>query len=245
MLLEKTIITLIILFTTHVVGGLVAFGSTLLALPLLLCAGWELREAVAMLLIIGSVQALNMAWLTWRDADRSALGRICLLAGAGIPIGFLFADLLPDTFLGIGLGLVLAVAGLSRLIEQHRRKPWQIPPWALKGLLVMGGLIHGAFGSGGATLTVYARYALPQKDVFRGTLSVMWVILNLVVITGLVVRGEVPSNIAVMAVPGVPTILLATWLGHRLAVNTPQDRFIDIVSIFLFCGGILTIAQRL
>lgn len=239
------LLTLTILLFTHVVGGLVAFGSTLLALPLLLGAGWELREAVAMLLIVGSVQPLHMAFLTWRDVDRSALGWICLLAGIGIPIGFLSADLLPDTLLGIGLGLVLAAAGMSRWVEHRRGRPWQLPDWALNALLVAGGVLHGAFGSGGAAFTVYARCALPEKNVFRGTLSILWVILNIVVISGLVVRGEVGSDIAAMAVPGVPTVVCATWLGHRLAAITPQERFIDIVSILLICGGIATILQRL
>jgi uncharacterized membrane protein YfcA len=237
--------TVIILFLTHCLGGVAAFGSTLMALPLLLWSGWDLRSAVAVLLIVGSAQAIHMAWLTWRGADIKALLRIILLAGLGIPFGFAAAEYLPRQTLGICLGAVLVAAGLSRLLEHWCRREWRPPAWALFFLLAAGGVIHGAFGSGGATLTVYARYALKEKSAFRGTLSVMWVILNAIVIGGLIIEGQVGRSVAVVALPGVPVILLATWLGHKLAERLSQERFLDLVSLLLVLAGTMTIARNL
>lgn len=237
--------TVIILFLTHCLGGVAAFGSTLLALPLLLWSGWDLRSAVAVLLIVGSAQAISMACLTWHDADIKALLRILVLAGLGIPFGFAAAEYLPRQTLEICLGAVLVAAGLSRLLEHWHRREWRPPAWALALLLATGGVIHGAFGSGGATLTVYARFALKEKSAFRGTLSVMWVILNAIVIGGLIMEGQVGPNVAVVALPGVPTILLATWLGHKLAERLSQERFSDLVSVLLFFAGGLMIARNL
>ncbi|MFW5681986.1 MAG: TSUP family transporter [Phycisphaeraceae bacterium] len=237
--------TLVILFATHLVGGLAAFGSTLLALPLLLLVGWELRPAVGVLLIVGSVQAVSMAVLTGRGADRAALLRMLLVAGAGLPVGFLFAHVLPQTGLQVVLGVVLAAAGASRLIEHWRKREWRPPAWALWTLLGAGGIIHGAFGSGGATLTVYGRYALPTKEAFRGTLSIMWVVLNVFVIGGLIAEGSVGGGVAKVALPGAVAILAATLLGHRLAERLSQARFRDVVAGLLCVAGAVTIARSL
>ncbi|MCX6971807.1 MAG: hypothetical protein NTV93_16860 [Verrucomicrobia bacterium] len=48
----------------------------------------------------------------------------------------------------------------------------------MNSLLIPGGIIHGAFGTGGAAITIFGRYTLPEKEAFRGSLSLMWVILN-------------------------------------------------------------------
>ena len=241
---DSLILTLLILFVTHVVGGLAAFGSTLLALPLmLLLAGWELRPAVGMLLIVGSVQAVSMAFLAGRGADRRALLRMLVVAGLGLPVGFLFAGVFPETGLQVLLGLILAGAGSTRLIEHRHGTEWQPPAWVLWILLGAGGIIHGAFGSGGATLTVYGRYALKTKEAFRGTLSIVWVVLNVFVIAGLIAEGQVGRETAAIAVPCAVTILAATWLGHRLAGCLSQERFRDVVAIMLVIAGGTTVVR--
>jgi len=239
------LLTLVILFATHLVGGVAAFGSTLLALPLLLVIGWELRAAVGMLLLVGSVQAVSMAVMTGRGADRAALLRMLLVAGAGLPVGFLAAEWLPGPGLGVALGGVLAAAGLWRLLEYRRGRAWRPPDWLLWALLGAGGIIHGAFGSGGATLTVYSRYALPTKEAFRGTLSIMWVVLNVFVIGGLIAEGAVGGEVAKVAVPGAIAIFAATLLGHRLAERLPEARFRDVVAGLLCIAGAVTIVRSM
>lgn len=52
------------------------------------------------------------------------------------------------------------------------------PRFVMNSLLIPGGIIHGAFGTGGAAITIFGRYTLPEKEAFRGSLSLMWVILN-------------------------------------------------------------------
>ena len=237
--------TILALFATHVLGGVAAFGSTLLALPLLLLLGWDLRAAVALLATVGLVQAVHVSCLTWRGADRRALVRILVVAGLGIPLGFLAAGHLPERGLGVLLGVLLAAAGGSRLVEHCRRTTWRPPGWVLYTLLLAGGVIHGAFASGGATLTIYGRYALRHKAVFRGTLALMWVILNTVVVIGLAFEGRFDRGLAAVLLPAIPVVLLATWCGDRLARRLSQERFVDLVAALLCLAGILTIVRNL
>lgn len=233
-----------ILFATHALGGIVAFGSSLLALPLFLWAGWDLRPAVAVLVLVGTVQAAQMVWLAGRGADRRALGTILLWALPGVPLGFVLAGLLPERGLQIALGALLAAAGASRLAEHASGKRWSPPGWALKGLLLAGGMIHAAFGSGGTTLTVYARYALVAKASFRGTLPLMWIALNALVLGGLAVEGQIDLPVLTAAGAGTPAVLLATLVGHRAAERLSQERFADVVAALLCLAGAITIVRN-
>lgn len=234
-----------ILFATHWLGGVAAFGSTMLALPLLLWHGWDLSSVLALLLVGGTAQAIPMAWWTGRAADRRALVRIGCVAGAGLPVGFLAAGHLPGRLLQAGLGVVLLVAGASRLLERASRQDHTPPSWIMALLLFAGGVIHGAFASGGATLTVYARYALREKDAFRGTLSILWVVLNTVLVGALLAGGRIGHETLWQSLAAGPVILLATLLGNRTAIRLSQDRFADLVGVLLCIAGLVTLLRNL
>jgi len=236
---------ILILFLTHAVGAIAAFGSTLLALPLLLLSGWDLTTAVTVLLLGGTAQALLMAVLTGGGADRRALAKILLIAGLGLPVGIVTVAYLPQRPLQAILGVVLVAAGATRLAERLFRREYAPPAWALSLLLFTGGVIHGAFASGGAALTVYGRYVLRGKDAFRGTLSIMWIALNAVVLGGLLLRGRIDRQVLTMSLAGVPVILLATLLGERVARRVPQERFVDLVALILCIAGAITIFRNL
>lgn len=236
--------TLIVLFAAHFLGGLAAFGSTLLALPLLLLIGWETRPAVALLVMVGLVQATLVACLTWRGVRGRTLLHILVVAGVGIPIGFLIGNVLPRRGLDMLLGLLLMAAGASRLLEHWGRKEYRPPNWLMNALLIVGGIVHGAFGSGGVTLTIYGRYALKDKEAFRGTLSVMWVVMNLFVLAGLVMEGHLGPPVSAAAMPGAFAVVLATWLGHRMARRLSQEQFTNAVAVLLCVAGVLTIGRN-
>jgi len=237
--------TLFVLVVTHVVGGVAAFGSALLALPLLLLIGWDLQPAVALVVIVGLVQALQMTLATWRGADRKALVRILVVAGIGIPIGFVVAGLLPERSLGALLGGLLIAAGASRLLERRAGREWSPPRWAMNALLLAGGVVHGAFGTGGATLTIYGRYAFRDKEAFRGTLSIMWLILNVFVLARLLLQGHAGRTVLLAALPGVPAVILATWAGERIARRLSREQFAAAVAVLLCAAGVLTACRSI
>ena len=167
------------------------------------------------------------------------------VAGLGVPVGLLTVAWLPERVLQGALGVVLVAAGASRLGEHLRRRPYAPPRWLLSLLLFAGGVIHGAFASGGATLTVYGRYTLATKESFRGTLSIMWVVLNAAVLAGRLLGGGIGTDAWSFSVAGVPTILAATFLGSWAAGRLKQERFVDVVSILLCVAGAVTLVRAL
>ena len=232
----------LIIFVTHLISAITGYGSVLLALPLLAWLTGDLNTVVLALLVVGTVQAyhilcLNVRYVQWRE-----LRRMLVWMGIGLPVGYACRQYLPLTPLLAALGVVLVLAGLSRLLPGRERS---IPRAILTLLLLAGGVIHGAFACGGATLVVYAEQTLKRKEVFRGTLFMAWVVLNTALIAGAVANKSFNTKVGQLALVGLPVVLLGNWLGEAIAKRTRQEVFMRLVAALLVVAGVITIARVL
>lgn len=239
-------VVLLLIFGTHVVGALATYGSTLLAVPLLEWATGDLRGTVFVLVLLGAVQSYHILWYTWRDIHWGELGKLTLWVGATMPIGMIAARFLPRTPLMVGLGLALLVGGILALGQRHHEGP---PPprlgWPARLLLLAGGVIHGAFGTGGATVVVVAHQRLHRKETFRATLCAFWAILNTVLVAVLAL-GELPEARAWgWLLWGLPVLFAANWLGQYLATILPTAPFRRLVAVLLVLAAVTTLARAL
>lgn len=235
-------VVLVILGVTHWLGTLAAFGSTLLCLPALI---WFVDVGVArtVLLLIGTVQAYQVVGATYRSVQWRHLGTMLVFASFGIPIGILAVNVLPEGPVLTLLAVSLLASGLSSLNGRTpgQSAPW--PRWALSSLLVIGGIIHGAFVSGGALIVLYVRHSVPKKDAFRGTLCMFWVVVNTVLIGQRLLHGAVGTPERWLIAAGLPVVVLATWLGNRTARRMSQASFARLVAYLLIVAGLVTLGK--
>ncbi|MCL5270510.1 MAG: sulfite exporter TauE/SafE family protein [bacterium] len=242
--LLRAVLAIVAIAVTHWLGGVTAFGSTLLAFPVLV---WliDLRSTRTILLLIGTIQAYQVFAYTYRGIDWRQFGRMALLAGLGLPVGMLAVRHLPEKPLLAFLGGVLVASGVSRLragSAAHSRG-WPAP--ILDGLLVLGGIIHGAFISGGAALVVYAQHRLPEKEAFRGTLSMFWVAMNTILV-GSFFLGDDHTRLALpILISAIPVAIGVSWLGNRTAGRLSQAAFTRLVAWLLIVGGVTTAVRML
>lgn len=227
---------------THWIGGITAYGSALLALPVLI---WivDLPSARAALIVIGMIQAVQIFIYTFRNISWPKFRRMLFWAGLGLPVGMLTVTRLPREPLLVLLGVILIAGGLSKLapVPASIKNGW--PKSLLTGLMFLGGLIHGAFGTGGAAMVVAAQQEVPEKEAFRGTLSLFWVVLNSILIGGLTIDGTLKGDAIPMSIIGVPLVMLASWHANRVAGRLSQNFFVKLVAVLLFAAGIITIAR--
>jgi uncharacterized membrane protein YfcA len=229
---------------THWLGGVAAFGSTLLAFPALV---WlvDVRTARTALLLLGTVQAYQVFAYTYRHIVWREFFRMVLVAGLGLPIGVLALQSLPGPLLIGLLGVVLIVSGGTKLIPKRRRSVTAWPAPALYALLLLGGIIHGAFVSGGAALVVYAQHRIPQKDGFRGTLCAFWVLMNTILVALLFVGGDGVGDALPIFLFGLPLVLVVSWLANRHAKKLSEQSFARWVAILLVIGGVMALGRAL
>lgn len=229
----------LVVFVSHGLEAVTGFGCTVLALPF-----------VTMLLGIGRAKFL-LAILAWALAAYIAIAKrrmidwrqyavIVALVGLGMPLGMLAFSTLPKGVLIKCLGVFIVVSSGLQLLKRFRKgrgdgggkpRPWHY------ALLFLGGIVHGAFASGGPLVVLYAAKALPDKGRFRATLTLLWATLNTVLIADFALSGKFTAeawlDLALMA----PFLVAGIVAGEKAHDRLDPGFFTLLVFATLFVTG--------
>ena len=210
-------------FATHLLEGITGFGSSVLALPFLSPLN-GLKNAVPLLCVLNCFMALYLVLRSWRAVSWKEFGFIALWVGLGLPVGLLLYDVLPAAQLCILLGAAMIAVGGNGCRKCLKKDTGPAPAkrtFFMRALLFCGGIIQGAFGSGGPFIVIYAARALPEKSLFRVTLSLLWLTTNSVRLIVWTVRGNVWNGeigrLILIAFPFmVAGVLIGDWLHRKV-----------------------------
>jgi uncharacterized membrane protein YfcA len=200
---------------------LTALLAPLVLLDVLLCGYLALRHR----------GAIDLAWL---------LRRVLPLMTIGVLLGFFVAFRTPEAALRRLLGvLVLSVAArdliaLARTAALRAPLP---PPLRLLGLLGAG-IMHGLFAAGGPLLVYVLSRSELAKSAFRSTLAVVWVVLDLVLLTGYGATGRITAATLTLTTALVPCLFVAVALGEWAHARLDERRFRQAVMAVLLVVGI-------
>lgn len=233
-----------IIALTHFLSALTGFGCTILAMPFLIpLVGLGVAKPV--LLIMGTLQPMYLAIYARKHIRWDILKIILILTGFGLPFGFFLYAYLPQNSLLIILGGIMLLAGsmgISRLQGIHFKA---IPNMILLILVFIGGILQGAFISGGPLIVIYASLVLHDKEEFRASLSVLWLILNGVTIIQHLLTNQFTPEVNTLILWNIPFLIVAVWLGNILAMKVSKRIFDYILNGLLLVGGIITIINQL
>ena len=235
-------------FCTHLLEGVTGFGSTVLALPFLapLCG---LKNAIPLLGALNCIMAVYLVWRSRAAFSRREFGFIALWVGVGLPFGLLLYDVLPARHLSVILGAAMIVIGFDGGRKCLRGETPPEPAERtnfMRALLFCGGVIQGAFGSGGPFVVIYAARALPDKSLFRVTLSLLWLVTNSIRLAVWTVQGTVWNaglgRLILIALPFMAAgVLIGDWLHRRV-----NDFYFRVAVYLLLCiAGAVMLAANL
>jgi len=226
----------VIFFAAHVVSAATGFGSGVLGLPLLaLVVGLEPGKQSLLVLGILLYAYLSIRWR--RHIDRRQLTFIMAVTGVGLVIGMLAAARLnPRVSTALLAGFVMLV-GLRELLGIA--PDVRAPRWLRHLMLLLGGIVHGAFTTGGPVLIVYCHHALPHKSAFRATLAAMWFGLGIALAVGWTF-GHLwePATIR-LSLLGLPFMIGGLFVGELLHHRIDQKTFRSGVNLTLIAVGIV------
>lgn len=161
---------------------------------------------------------------------------------AGLPVGLLAFRVVGDHRLKLVFGaLVVALAAtqLLRMLGGATASPPLPPIWS-RALLVLAGVAHGAFATGGPLAVYVAGRELPDPARFRGTLSALWLLLNGVLVIGYLWSGALTARSLPLA--GICGAGLAIGLVVGEVLHRRLDRRVFTVLVYvllLIAGGLL------
>ena len=175
----KIILVGIVVLITHCLEGITGFGCTVLALPfIVLLLG--VKTAVPVLVVLAWVLAGYIILRSRKHIRWKEFGYIILFVGLSLPVGIVLFDYCPEKALLAVLAVFMVGVGTHGFYKTVKHKPQEggvmdvvAKPehnWLSRSSLLLGGMVHGAFGTGGPFVVIYATRALPEKTLFRVTL---------------------------------------------------------------------------
>ena len=234
----------LVVFLTHVQEGITGFGCTVLALPFVaLLLGLDV--AVPVLVIQAWVLNLYIVLVSRRQIVWAEYWRIVLLAGIGLPLGIWMARALPETGLKWILAIFMLAVGAHGLWTHWRMQVIEVKTSSTLAkrlasfFLPLGGIIHGAFGSGGPLVVIYAAKTLMEKSLFRVTLCLLWLTLNSILISQWALSSRLDANVLRISWLCLPFTIVG-MVGGNIAHNRMNELlFRRIVYAVLIAAGLV------
>ncbi len=236
----RFLLVAVVVFLTHFQQGITGFGCTMLALPFVtLLLG--LKTAVSVLVIIGWIIALFIVIESRRHIIWREFLHIAIPVGLTMPLGIWMANILPANTLKLALAAFATAVGVEGLIKRDLQPaPVSSRSRLIAGcFLPLGGVLHGAFGSGGPLVIIYATRAITDKTVFRVTLCLLWAFLNTLLIGSWIRAGSLTPQILKITAFCFSFGLLGVWLGNRVHYRTDGMVFRKIVYTVLIIAGLV------
>jgi hypothetical protein len=195
-------------------------------LDLLLPAFVPLNLVLSAWLFATGVRVVSWRLLVVEVAPPVAIGAAAGLALAHVPA---------QGVLALVFGVFVVALAAIQLIRPATSTP--VHAIAKHGLLGLGGVAHGLFGTGGPMIVYVVRRRLPDPRAFRATLAVLWLVLNGALLANFASLGrytrptfEAGAALAIAIVPGL-------ILGDRIHARLSPARFERAVWILLAIAG--------
>lgn len=228
-----------IVLVSHVLEGITGFGSTALSIPFLsVLLGVEVAKPI--LILYTPLLCLYVLARGWRQVAWRQFAVMAGVAALGLPLGLLLYSRLPRRALLALLGLFMVAVSLRGLLSAvgllgAKRAP---KTGFLLGGLFCGGVIQGAFASGGPLIILYATEKIPDKGAFRATMCMVWLALNSVLLAQAGFAGQLTAEVWRLALWGFPFLLAGTLLGDFFHKRVSQALFTKLVYAALLVSGV-------
>lgn len=234
------------------VEAAIGFGGTVIivALGVFLMPLERLLPAVVPVNIVLSAVIVARSW---RAIDVRLLAtRIIPAMLAGVPVGLAAFRVVPAAWLARAFAGFVVVLALSELWRDARRSDASdadgagastqrpLARGSALALLFLGGVIHGAFATGGPMAVYVAGRTLGgDKARFRATLSTLWIVLNGVLAGSYAAMGRIGRNsLAISALLVVP-LAVGVFVGEFAHRRVPMRHFRRGVYALLGVAGLV------
>lgn len=211
------------------------------------------------LCLSASLVVRTRRFVAWRFLLRDVIGFIAL----GIPVGLALYGRVEERWLKLAFGMVVVLLGIVQLSairrdtaigaagaapERRSDRTVHTPEGtSAKGrvLLFVAGVIHGAFATGGPLIVyVLGRRFESDKAGFRATLSVLWLVFNLVLLTTYALSSRLSGKTFGLSA-ALAIGMIAGAIAGEIAFNrvSPQ-RFRVFVFAMLIIAGLVLVARN-
>jgi uncharacterized membrane protein YfcA len=237
----------VVVFGAYTVQTATGFGSTLICVTF----GAHLLGLEEVIRLAVPISFLQTGYIVVRHGDgiqwRLLIRRVLPLMAVGMGIAFVLLARVRGSWLGLLFGVIVLALSTRDLHRLRSANPAALDapisrPASVAALL-SAGIIHGIYASGGPML-VYAigREGLTKK-AFRSTLSMIWIVLNAVLIGRFLLLGAYDRSVVqdlLILLPTVPLgILAGEWVHHKV-----DERRFKVAVLSLLIAAAISLIVR-
>lgn len=209
----------------------------------------DVRVAVPLVSGYGLVLTVVMLWhhRAWVDPRRF----LPVLAGVavGTPLGALYLRAIDARVVTATLGAFLVAYASASLVAERGRAAVAAPVrigrrWGpVAGLL--GGLLGGAFNTGGPPVIVYATARRWEAGTFKANLQVLFLFNTVTQLVLFASWGMLTPEILRLDLIGLPVLLVGLVGGMWASTRIPADGFRRVVLGLLLVFGVVYVARAI
>lgn len=229
------------LFAGYIVRAISGFGSTLVAMPVMLYV-IPIHAAIPLNAALGLVAIGFAAWHDRRHVIPAELRALLPANILGVVTGiYIFSRLdsviLPKIFGGfvVAYAIHVLVSDLLRLKPGTCSIRWAFP------VSFFGAIIDSLFGGGGGMLAaMYMHRRGYEQRPFRATLCILWTIELVFRVVGYGIGGYYNRNTVLLFLFMLPAMALGEWVGRRVTSRMSHVAFTRFLAVVLMgCGASL------
>jgi uncharacterized protein len=239
LLVAEPVITL-----AYVVFGLVGFGSTLVAAPMLAHV-LPVTTVVPALALTDLVAAWSNGWRFSQHVVRRELVRLVPALFIGSAFGAWILFTLPLKLLMSLLGVFVVLYAVNGLRPQ-RPKPSLTAGWAW-WYGTAGGVLSALFGTGGWVYSMYLLRRVEDPQQIRATQTTVLMFSSLIRVGLFLLAGRLlDTDLLLLVLLVLPALAGGLYIGHHISLRLDRRRFMQVFyGILLLTGSSLLIRSLL
>lgn len=230
----REMLFVLVVFCTYTVEGITGFAGTMLAMPVsMMLLG--VREAKLTLNIVTLLVSSIIGYKTYKNINKKELVKIILLMLAGLAVGLYMFQVLSVSGLAYLYGIFIIIIAVRGLIVKKQADHSKV---VLIGIVLLAGVVHGLFLSGGSLLVIYAVVVLKDKGAIRATLTPVWLVLNSIMLVQDIYFQRITPHVLQLIGFCIIPIIVAVFFGDYLHKKMNQVVFVKLTYALLILSGI-------
>lgn len=227
----------VVVFLTNIIQAITGFAGTVLAMPFSIQLVGKpyakpVLNAIALLVCI-IVVVRNFKKIDWK-----CLLEIIVFMGIGMVAGFFLEKYLYSKWFLKIYGIIIVFIAIYYFFVDN---PIKLPKPIGWVIMFLAGIIHMIFVSGGPLLIIAAKNKIKDKETFRATLSMAWVILNSSILVTDAVGGNFSLDQLWILLIMIPTVIISILIGKFALKKMSNNLFMKLTCVLLFISGFLVI----
>jgi hypothetical protein len=218
-------------FTQSVVG----FGTAMVGMPLMVTV-LGIQTSSPLIALLGLTLETIMLLYYRQSVSVTVMWRLIIAAVAGIPLGVLAIQRIPEQTVLTVLGVVIAgyaIYGLLRL----RLPTLESNLWAY-GAGFLSGVLGGAYNTAGPPVVIYGHCKRWPPEEFRGNLQGFFLVIDLLVVVNHTVVGNMTADVWRNYLIALAPLVIGFVVGTRLATRIDPALYSRIVLVMLVILGV-------